>query len=285
MKNLILFFMLLITANTCLGQAMNVFTKPDKPQHIHVGIIPSNVDWAGNVERVKVELFGGDYGGGSQSRIVYVVESRYGCKISKEFTAGIPTGTHKLRVFQRDTNSYDIVIEVSDWGGYNIRSYILNYTEYPTDFNCTPYNITGKTEVTSSFATTIFKVSDKNGNFGIGVEKPQHKLDVNGTIRSKEVKIEATGWSDFVFDEDYKLPSLTEVENHIKENKHLPDIPSEKEVKENGITVGEMQAKLLQKIEELTLYMIEQNKKIESLESKNNEQEKQIRKLQEQIIR
>ena len=103
------------------------------------------------------------------------------------------------------------------------------------------------------------------GFIGLGVANPKHRLEVNGTIRSKEVKIEATGWSDFVFDKDYKLPSLTEVEMHIKEHKHLPDIPSEAEVKENGINVGEMQAKLLQKIEELTLYVIDQQKEIREL--------------------
>lgn len=96
---------------------------------------------------------------------------------------------------------------------------------------------------------------------GIGVKDPQNKLDVNGTIRATEVKVE-TGWADFVFDKDYKLPTLQEVENHINEHKHLPDIPSEAEVKENGVSLGEMQAKLLQKIEELTLYTIELNKTV-----------------------
>jgi hypothetical protein len=108
---------------------------------------------------------------------------------------------------------------------------------------------------------------------GIGVSYPTCALDVNGTIRSKEVKIEATGWADFVFDKDYKLPSLSEVEMHINEKGTLPDIPSEKEVAEKGIDVGEMQAKLLQKIEELTLYVIE-------LKKENEAQDKLIQELQ-----
>lgn len=103
-----------------------------------------------------------------------------------------------------------------------------------------------------------------NGNVGIGKNNPQNKLDVNGTIRAKEVRVES-GWADFVFKDDYKLPSLNEVEAHIGEYKHLPGIPSEAEVKENGIGLSEISTKLLQKVEELTLYAIEQNKKIESL--------------------
>lgn len=112
-----------------------------------------------------------------------------------------------------------------------------------------------------------------NGNIGIGTNSPTQRLDingnikansmyVNGTVYTNEVKVEATKWPDFVFDKDYKLRTLQEVENHINEHKHLPDIPSEKEVKENGLSLGEMQAKLLQKIEELTLYTIELNKTV-----------------------
>lgn len=283
MKNLIMFLMFLLASNVCFGQAVNVFSKPNQPEYILVGSVSSSTDWAGNADRVRVELLGGDYGDGPQSRIIYVVDTRYECKISREFTAGIPTSTHALKVFQRDAHNYDVVIEVSGWGAYNIRSHALGHTVSASDFNCVPYDISGKKDVSSLFAVNTLMVSDKYGNYGIGVEKPQYKLDVFGTIRSKEVKIEATGWSDFVFADDYKLPSLSEVENHIKENKHLPDIPSEKEIMADGISVGDMQAKLLQKIEELTLYVIEQNKKIENLENKNNKQEEQIKDLQQKV--
>ncbi|MCK9312319.1 MAG: hypothetical protein M0P26_08590, partial [Bacteroidales bacterium] len=99
------------------------------------------------------------------------------------------------------------------------------------------------------------------GNVGIGYNDPQNKLDVNGTIRATEVKVVSVGqFADFVFDRDYRLPKLTEVHNYIQENGHLPDIPSATEVKENGMSLVDMQVKLLQKIEELTLYMIDQQK-------------------------
>ena len=113
-----------------------------------------------------------------------------------------------------------------------------------------------------------------NGSVGIGTTSTgPHKLAVEGSVGAREIKVQApgTGWSDFVFEEDYNLRSLKEVENFISENNHLPDIPSETEVTESGINLGEMDAKLLQKIEELTLYLIEQNKKIEALAQENKE--------------
>ena len=128
--------------------------------------------------------------------------------------------------------------------------------------------------ITSNPTTRI--IMRKDGNVGIGTTNPgTWKLAVNGNIRAKEIKVE-TGWSDFVFEDSYDLPTLEEVEQHIKEKGHLKDIPSAREVEENGIFLGEMDAKLLQKIEELTLYMI-------ALKKENREQKFQIEKLQKAI--
>jgi hypothetical protein len=90
-------------------------------------------------------------------------------------------------------------------------------------------------------------------------------LFVNGNIEANKIRVSTESWWDKVLKPDYKLRSLSQLETFIKENKHLPDIPSEKEVKENGIDVGEMNALLVKKIEELTLYTIEQQKEIEQL--------------------
>jgi hypothetical protein len=105
------------------------------------------------------------------------------------------------------------------------------------------------------------------GKMGIGTVNSLYKFSVNGTIRSTEVIVE-NGWADYVFDKKYKLKSLEDVEKFIEQNKHLPGIPSATEIQTNGLKLGEVQSKMMQKIEELTLYIIEQNKRIELLEKK-----------------
>ncbi|MES2457431.1 MAG: hypothetical protein V4594_17880 [Bacteroidota bacterium] len=112
--------------------------------------------------------------------------------------------------------------------------------------------------------TNRFTIMD-NGNVGIGTATPTEKLSVKGKIRAQEIKVETNGWADFVFAKGYQLPSLQATEQHILAKGHLPGIPSAIEVAKEGIELGEMNKKLLQKIEELTLYLIEQNKEISEL--------------------
>ena len=105
-----------------------------------------------------------------------------------------------------------------------------------------------------------------NGNIGIGTSSPNYKLDVNGTIRANEIIVNTTG-ADFVFADDYQLRPLSEVKTFIQENKHLPEIKSAHEMQENGVGINELQTQLLQKIEELTLYIIQQEERIKMLEA------------------
>ena len=109
---------------------------------------------------------------------------------------------------------------------------------------------------------------DSTGNVGIGTANPTSKLSVNGTIQAKEVIVNM-GWADYVFSPTYRIEPLREVAAYIPHNHHLPEIPSEAEVKEKGVGIGDMQAKLLAKVEELTLYMIQADGRIERLEQQN----------------
>lgn len=101
------------------------------------------------------------------------------------------------------------------------------------------------------------------GNIGIGTNNPQAKLAVKGDICAQKVKVAANGcWADYVFHPSYKLRPLSELEQYIHEQQHLPEIPTASEVEKEGIDLGNNQTLLLKKIEELTLYVIDLNKQV-----------------------
>lgn len=118
-------------------------------------------------------------------------------------------------------------------------------------------------------------VMDLNsGNIGVGTVFPSHKLSVKGTIRSQEVVVEAANWPDYVFADDYSLRNLKDVEQYIKTHRHLPGVPNAQEMETNGQHLGATQKIMMEKIEELTLYIIELKKEIESIKIKTQKDEK-----------
>jgi Phage T4 tail fibre len=133
-----------------------------------------------------------------------------------------------------------------------------------------------RTSNSGNVTDAMFIQSD--GNVGIGTLTPDAKLTVKGNIHTQEVKVDLNGAvaPDYVFEKDYKLPSLESVKEYIDTNKHLPEVPSAKEMEEKGINVSEMNMLLLKKVEELTLYMIE-------LKSENQSMKKVIEELKSKI--
>ncbi len=189
-----------------------------------------------------------------------------------------------LRISTESSLTPEGSILEGDWGNYiltnNSTTRTLrigvsndNYTrgEIEIENNNSPSSsIFFKTSNTSGGATVRMKITG-NGNVGIGTTNPDSKLAVNGNIHAQEVKVDLVGWPDYVLKEGYDLPSLAEVERHIRERGHLINIPSAAEVEENGVQLGEMNKLLLEKIEELTLYILQQEKRIKELEKKDNE--------------
>lgn len=108
------------------------------------------------------------------------------------------------------------------------------------------------------------------GKVGIGTITPDTKLAVNGTIHAQAVKVDLIGWPDYVLKPAYSLKPLSEVKSYIDQNHHLPEMPSEKEVADKGVDLGEMNKLLTKKVEELTLYLIKQQDEIDHLKSKMN---------------
>ncbi|MEM8524811.1 MAG: Ig-like domain-containing protein [Bacteroidota bacterium] len=127
------------------------------------------------------------------------------------------------------------------------------------------------------------------GNVGIGINNPIEMLHVAGDIYAVRVRVSTDAGADFVFEDGYQLMTLEELEAYVKEHKHLPEIPSEREMIENDLQLGEFSIKLLQKVEELTLYMIELKKEnsklseqMKELKVENKEMKKQMKTLSNQ---
>lgn len=162
-----------------------------------------------------------------------------------------------------DGGSYGVIGLQTGVPGKNIVFY--NY-DGPVYELMTMNGTTGTTAINNGGLTV-------SGNVGIGTTAPDAKLSVKGQIHAQEVKVDLNGAiaPDYVFDKDYKLPSLEEIQSYITTHKHLPEVPSAKEIEANGLNLGEMNLLLLKKVEELTLYVIELMHEIkEHKESKNN---------------
>jgi hypothetical protein len=122
------------------------------------------------------------------------------------------------------------------------------------------------------------------GNVGIGTINPTDKLTVAGKIGAREIKVTTNAGADFVFEPGYKLPALTELEQFVKANKHLPEIPTAQQMVKEGVNLGELNIKLLQKVEELTLHLIEKEKQLEKQTQTNQQQQVQIDQVMKELI-
>ena len=193
---------------------------------------------------------------------------------------GTPAPEHKLTVvMDGGTNGTGVAIKAVNSGGPgsqpglaflnssgNKRMY--NYLDASSD----TYNI-------GNAQSLALMTINQNGNVGIGTNSPDAKLAVNGTIHSREVKVNLQGWPDYVFKPDYVLPSLTEIKTYVTENHNLPEIPTEQEVAKDGIKLGELNKLLVKKIEELTLYLIQQK---EDADKQNKILQQQIDELKKE---
>lgn len=177
-----------------------------------------------------------------------------------------------------DLTAYSIRSKDQGPGGYNVIS---------TNLTSIPYIAEWKFK--SDFSDIILDAGINSSNprtilFNIGgvtqVKITTGLFNVCGTLRANEVKVDLQGGCDFVFKRDYKLMDLNKLEEFVKTNQHLPEIAPEKEMVENGVNMKELQMKLLQKIEELTLYTIEQNKQNEQQSDKIKALEEKIAKLE-----
>lgn len=232
--------------------------------------VKNSLDYDAGIEfetKLANYKIGAGIGSATSSFVIYDLKSsknRMMIDSKGQIGIGITSPTSKLHIYGNSGSLLKVENNLKSDAGIEFKTSLANFKIGA-----------GVGSATNSFVIYDLK-SNKNrmminstGQIGINTTTMgNHKLAVNGSIGAREINVDLHDWPDFVFDEGYDQLPILELDKYIKKHNHLPNIPSEKEVLENGINVGEMNAKLLQKIEELTLYMIEQNKEIEKL--KNN---------------
>ncbi len=176
---------------------------------------------------------------------------------------GTTTPSAKLNIYNSGSTT-NVVIGNSQTGSGGFTSLILG-----TSADTNGYLFIDGVKSSGSLYGDVI-LNRWGGNVGIGTTAPDAKLAVKGTVHAQEVKVDlSVPGPDYVFDSDYKLLSLEEIKTYIDKNKHLPEVPSAKEMEANGVNLGEMNMLLLKKIEELTLHIIDLEKRIKTVESKN----------------
>ncbi|TYR36354.1 hypothetical protein FXV77_10635 [Sphingobacterium phlebotomi] len=134
---------------------------------------------------------------------------------------------------------------------------------------------------TATANQNVVMTVQNDGSVGIGTISPQAKLAVNGNILAKEIKIKTDiSVPDYVFEDTYDLPSLSSIERYVKVHKHLPEVPSAKDIEKDGLDLAEMNLLLLKKVEELTLHLIEKEKEVTDLKNGMLKVEERIYRLE-----
>jgi len=190
------------------------------------------------------------------------------------FTVDVNPASHRFRIRAVNTLgvSSDLVVNikirsinmVTSFTSLDVRGNTtesINYLPMTSDWDLIVGNLYPNAAGVHAIKVTA------NGNVGIGTTTPKEKLSVNGPIRAHEIKVETANWPDYVFDKDYHRMPLDELRSFIDKYGRLPNTPDAKEATSEGIGLGEMNRKLLEKVEELTLYLLDHKREIDSLKA------------------
>ncbi len=269
MKNLILLSLLLTFPLLILAQYSNEIVTGMDPRYYYIGSLSMAPDNLSNFEKIKIDIFGGAWGANAIGETTFYIANRGGLVINETLTGGGNDNMFVIKAYKNGSNTDIYIGTTTSWAAFTIKACKLGG-------NATQLLPIEERSLVGDDITPVINpvmITDYYGNISLGTNNSYgYRFSVNGNIRAKEIKVETTNWPDYVFTSSHKNQTLQELEAFIKTNNHLPEIPSAKEAETNGINLGEMNAKLLKKIEELTLYMI-------GLKKENDMQQAEIDKL------
>ncbi|WP_052444761.1 hypothetical protein [Flammeovirga sp. OC4] len=280
----LLFASFIIPGESFSQEYQIVLGNSDIGTEFFVGYVPKND--GNNFHKLRLEIFGGNWHASNLGLSTYYISSRDGLKVNFERRGG-SNSKYQIKYYQSSDGGYDIVLRITDiYPSISIKSSLINSKTLFQEikyFKPEYYNSNGAIDITSSITPRIISYTSTNGEIGLNTSNISgYQLSVGGKIRAEEVKV-YTGWADYVFEEGYDLKPLSEVEKYIQDYGHLPDIPSAKVVKDEGVNLGESDAMLLRKIEELTLYIIELNKMVKQTGEENSALKEKLLEIENKL--
>ncbi|MFC7526752.1 hypothetical protein ACFQRK_22535 [Parapedobacter sp. GCM10030251] len=255
-----------LPANYAIGTVMAIRGGTNAYQRLNVADVRSSSAY--NTVVASLESFDGDaYGGnGVWSLKTCMYNGKKYIALNVPYLAGQHAGGYHFVGWVQSTGESLKTVTYEVNGVPQNQTVLTDITDYTP--NMAENHLSGRLSV--------------SGNVGIGTNNPQAKLAVNGNILAKEVKVKTDiSVPDYVFEPDYDLPALDEVEAYVKEHKHLPEIPSATDIKRDGLDLAEMNLSLLKKVEELTLYIIDQQQQLRNLREQNTRQQTEIDQLKQ----
>ncbi|NVM62199.1 hypothetical protein FHW88_000475 [Mucilaginibacter sp. SG538B] len=240
-----------------------------------VGSLPPDND--ANAAKLQIDVFGGGWGSNNTGVTTYYVGNRGGIVIH-QVTNGNATSSFTIKAYANPNGNTDIyIVSTQDWPAFSVKSCKLGNGGQSQLQTITSQTPTG-TDITPAILPVL--ITDANGNIAINTfDSKGYKFAVNGSAVATSVTVKLNNvWPDYVFKPSYQLPSLSEVKTYIDQHQHLPEIPSEQEIAKDGQNLGEMNKLLLKKVEELTLYLIEKDRKEKELEGRLKAIEQQLKK-------
>jgi hypothetical protein len=222
-------------------------------------------------------IFGGGWDYTTLGRTTYTIANRGNLAINQTTIGGSSGNFFTIKAYANSNGNTDIYIVVTNvYPAFTINSVLLNNSAAEVQTITQYASAPSETDITPAVLPVM--ITDQNGNIGLNTANPNgYKLAVNGTMIATAVTVKPYNiWPDYVFNNDYKLPPLTEVKKFIRENHHLSEIPSANKIETDGQNLGEMNRLLTQKVEELTLYLIEKDTEL-------RDQQVQIKELSKTV--
>lgn len=240
--------------------------------YIYLGSLTLDTFDAGNSQKLQIDIIGGGWLNNDKGTTTFYIANRGGLSVHQVTAGSSAFSAYFLKAFQNGSHT-DFYLSVNSAATYYslaIRSLLFGFGTATQQFAITTTTtLPPGTDITASLNVNPVLITDGSGNIAMGTQSMPagYKLAVNGAAIATSVTVKLNAnWPDYVFQKGYELRSLADLKSYLDQNQHLPEIPSAEQINKGGQNLGEMNRLLLQKVEELTLYLIELKEQVNHLQ-------------------